>query len=204
MRVIRRYSNRRLYDSQTSRTIKHEDLAELIRNGERFQIVDSVSGEDITSEVLGRLAFAEAAKGADSTETRDFFAWIIESGGEKTMSVLKNTVLASIGAFEVSKARAEKIVDELIRRGEVEKGEKTEAVMELLDKAEKSTAKAYGKVVEEVKKVQQEVSKYTTQAQQYKVVKKEDIATLEAKVDRLTELVQSLEAKLNGGQPHQE
>ncbi|HOD66878.1 MAG TPA: polyhydroxyalkanoate synthesis regulator DNA-binding domain-containing protein [candidate division Zixibacteria bacterium] len=195
MRLIKRYSNRRLYDTRASRTITHRELAALVRRGEALRVVDTVTGSDITAEVLGRIAFRETAAWTTARESQALFTRIIELGGERTMSILKNTVLASIGAFEVSKARAEKIVDELIKRGEVEKGDKTKAVMEILDRAEKSTAKVYGKVAAEVRKVQQEVAKYSDQAKKYKLVKTEDLRALEEKVERLTRLIEDMEAR---------
>ncbi len=197
MRLIKRYSNRRLYDTQDSRTLTHKELAGLIRRGEKVQIVDTATGRDITAEVLGRIMLTETVSSAGTKETSDLFSRIIELGGETSMSILKNTVLASIGAFEVTKARAEKVIDELIKRGEINKGDRTDAVMELMDRAEKSTAKVYDRVAGEVGKAQKEIAKYTDQVKQYKVVKREDMQKLEKKVDKLTKLVSSLEKKLD-------
>lgn len=52
MRTIKKYSNRRLYDTEASSYINLESLAELIREGEVVQVVDAKSGEDLTHTVL--------------------------------------------------------------------------------------------------------------------------------------------------------
>ena len=52
MRTIKKYANRRLYDTQTSAYINLEGLADLIRAGEEVQVVHVKTGEDLTREVL--------------------------------------------------------------------------------------------------------------------------------------------------------
>src|SRR5271169_1720977 len=51
-RLIRKYSNRRLYDTGASRHVTLEDLRELIVAGEKIKVVDDKSGEDLTRGVL--------------------------------------------------------------------------------------------------------------------------------------------------------
>ena len=52
MRIIKKYSNRRLYDTQKSAYLNLDELAGLIRGGEEVQVVDAKSGEDLTRGVL--------------------------------------------------------------------------------------------------------------------------------------------------------
>ena len=51
-RVIRKYANRRLYDATASRHVTLEDIRRLIASGERVQVVDDRSGDDLTRAVL--------------------------------------------------------------------------------------------------------------------------------------------------------
>ena len=51
-RVIKKYPNRRLYDTEISSYITLEDVRQLICDGERFQVIDAKSGEDLTRTVL--------------------------------------------------------------------------------------------------------------------------------------------------------
>jgi len=191
MRIIKRYSNRRLYDIQSSSTIKQSDVAGMIKKGLEVRIIDSTSGKDITTIVLGRILLAETESWDDEKDSKDFLTYIIELGGNHSMSILKNTVLASIGAFQVTKAKAEKIIDDLIKRGDLNESDRKTAVLELLEKAEKSTANIRSKVGTEVTKAQKEITKFANEVKQYKLVKQTDIKKLE------TKLVKSLEKKLS-------
>ncbi len=195
MRILKRYSNRRIYDARTRSSLTHAQLAELIRRGERIQVIDSRSGEDITADILGRVALHEST-GEKIEGKKALFTSIIELTGDKPMSILKNTVLASIGAFQVTKSKAEKIIDELIKKGDLNKSDRKKAVMELLEKAEKSTADFRNKVSGEAVKAQKEVTRMAKEVRSYKLVKQQDIKKLENKVDKLTRLVTKLEKAL--------
>ncbi|RKX28283.1 MAG: hypothetical protein DRP47_04695 [Candidatus Zixiibacteriota bacterium] len=198
MRLIKRYSNRRLYDTASSTTITQGDVAKLIKSGVEVRIIESSTGEDITTAILGRIMLTEAESWEDTQISKKLITHIIELGGTKSMSILKNTVLASIGAFQVTKAKAEKIIDELISKGELEESDRKKAVLEMLEKAEKSTAKIRDRVSEETIKAQKEISKFTKDIKQYKLVKATDMKKLETKVDKLTKAVSRLEKKLAG------
>lgn len=193
MRVIKRYSNRRLYDTETSRTITQKDLAELVQTGADIKVVESATGKDITMTVLGRTLVQQADSWKDLKESKELFRGIIAAGGDKSMSILKNTVLASIGAFEVTKAKAEQIVDDLIKKGELNRSDRKKAVMEMLEKTEKSTAKWKDKVVAESSKVQASVSKAVNDL---KLVKQADLAKIEKKLDKLTKAINDLNKKV--------
>jgi polyhydroxyalkanoate synthesis repressor PhaR len=51
-RIIKKYANRRLYDTQTSQTITLQDVRDLIGSGETIQVVEAKTGKDITRSVL--------------------------------------------------------------------------------------------------------------------------------------------------------
>jgi polyhydroxyalkanoate synthesis repressor PhaR len=53
--VIKRYSNRKLYDTQESRYVTLEEIEELIRGGREISVVDAASGEDLTSVTLTQI-----------------------------------------------------------------------------------------------------------------------------------------------------
>ena len=53
--VIKRYSNRKLYDTQASRYVTLEELEELIRAGKEISVVDVSTGEDLTSVTLANI-----------------------------------------------------------------------------------------------------------------------------------------------------
>jgi polyhydroxyalkanoate synthesis repressor PhaR len=61
--TIKKYANRRLYNTGTSTYVTLEDLAEMVKNGEDFTVIDAKSGEDITRNVLTQIIFEQENKG---------------------------------------------------------------------------------------------------------------------------------------------
>ena len=108
------------------------------------------------------------------------------------MSILKNTVLAGIGFAELTKKKAEELIDTLIKTGDLSKSQKKEAVLELLAKAETKTRETTSKVGKEIEKAVKSVS----------ITKKSDIEALSKKIDKLNRKISDLEKKLDtGGKP---
>ena len=80
-RIIKRYANRKLYDTQHSRYVTLEQISEMIRNGDDVKIVDNKTKEDLTTVTLAQIIFEEEKK------QRSFLPLgamrnIIQSGGE--------------------------------------------------------------------------------------------------------------------------
>ena len=193
MRLIKRYKNRRLYDTLTSRTITHKDMALIIQAGDEVTVVDSGSGEDITLDVLSRVAVSEPVIGGNLQAAREFLRNAIILGGDTSMSILKNTVLASIGAFQVTKKKAEDIIDELIKKGDLDKSDRKKAVMELVERAEKSTENFRKKVLAEADKAQSGVTKF---AKDLSWARQNDVKKLESKVNKLARELKALKDEL--------
>jgi polyhydroxyalkanoate synthesis repressor PhaR len=61
--TIKKYANRRLYNTGTSTYVTLEDLADMVKGGEDFVVFDAKSGEDITRSVLTQIIFEQENKG---------------------------------------------------------------------------------------------------------------------------------------------
>jgi polyhydroxyalkanoate synthesis repressor PhaR len=61
--TIKKYANRRLYNTGTSTYVTLEDLADMVKSGEDFTVVDAKTGEDITRSVLTQIIFEQENKG---------------------------------------------------------------------------------------------------------------------------------------------
>ena len=61
--TIKKYANRRLYDTESSSYITLDKLAQMIRDGRDFEVVDAKTGEDITHQVLTQIIVDEEARG---------------------------------------------------------------------------------------------------------------------------------------------
>ena len=60
--TIKKYANRRLYNTGASAYVTLEDLAEMVKVGDDFLVYDAKSGEDITRSVLGQIIFEQEGK----------------------------------------------------------------------------------------------------------------------------------------------
>jgi polyhydroxyalkanoate synthesis repressor PhaR len=78
-RVVKRYANRKLYDTQRSRYVTLEQIADMIRSGEDVKIIDNNSKEDLTAITLAQIIFEEEKK--SSFLPLSALRNIIQSGG---------------------------------------------------------------------------------------------------------------------------
>ena len=62
-RRIKRYSNRKLYDTESSEYVSLSDIAELVRSGETVEVVDNATGEDLTAQTLTQIILEEGKNG---------------------------------------------------------------------------------------------------------------------------------------------
>ncbi len=62
-RRIKRYDNRKLYDTEASEYVSLDDVAELVRNGETVEVVDNATGEDLTAQTLTQIILEEGKDG---------------------------------------------------------------------------------------------------------------------------------------------
>jgi polyhydroxyalkanoate synthesis repressor PhaR len=61
--VIKKYANRRLYNTDTSSYVTLEDLCVMVKDGAEFIVYDAKSGEDLTRTILSQIIFEQEAKG---------------------------------------------------------------------------------------------------------------------------------------------
>lgn len=61
--IIKKYANRRLYDTSTSSYVTLDHLSELVREGQDFEVRDAKTGEDLTRQVLTQIIFEHETKG---------------------------------------------------------------------------------------------------------------------------------------------
>ena len=97
-RLIKKYPNRRLYDTQTSSYITLVDVKELVLASEEFQVVDAKSGEDLTRSILLQIILEEEAGGAPLF-TSDLLAQMIRFYGNAMQGMLGKYLESNISAF---------------------------------------------------------------------------------------------------------
>jgi polyhydroxyalkanoate synthesis repressor PhaR len=97
-RVIKRYANRKLYDTQRSRYVTLDQIAEMIRSGEDVKIVDNNSKEDLTTITLAQIIFEEEKK-QKSFLPLNAMRNIIQSGGERIEELVSQAQKRVSGVF---------------------------------------------------------------------------------------------------------
>src|ERR1700743_2060962 len=80
--TIKKYANRRLYNTGTSTYVTLEDLARMVKQGEDFVVYDAKTGEDITRPVLGQIIFEQEGKGGQSLLPIAFLRQLIRFYGD--------------------------------------------------------------------------------------------------------------------------
>jgi len=97
--VIKKYANRRLYDTETSSYITLELLSQMTREGRDFVVVDAKSGEDITHNVLTQIIMEEEQRGGESLLPVNFLRQLISLYGDSMQSMVPQYLEASMEAF---------------------------------------------------------------------------------------------------------
>ena len=97
--IIKKYANRRLYDTESSSYITLERLAQMVRQKRDFKVVDAKSGEDITRSVLAQIIMEEEARGATMLPV-NFLRQLIGLYGGSMQSVVPHYLEASLEALQ--------------------------------------------------------------------------------------------------------
>lgn len=96
--VVKKYANRRLYNTETSSYITLDNLADLIREGRDFVVYDAKSGEDITRGVLTQIIVEEEGKGRSLLPTT-FLRQLIGFYGDQMQGLVPRFLEQSMSAF---------------------------------------------------------------------------------------------------------
>src|ERR1700747_1682401 len=94
--TIKKYANRRLYNTGTSTYVTLEDLAALVKSGEDFVVYDAKTGEDITRSVLAQIIFEQEKKEGQNPLPIAFLRQLIRFYGDSMQMLVPRFLEASI------------------------------------------------------------------------------------------------------------
>jgi polyhydroxyalkanoate synthesis repressor PhaR len=97
--VIKKYGNRRLYDTTNSEYINQDEVAQMIRDGHDVQVVDAATGEDITRLVLTQI-IVQDAKEPDSVFPLDILRQMVAAGGKATQETTLKYMKAVLDMYQ--------------------------------------------------------------------------------------------------------
>lgn len=105
--IIKKYANRRLYNTGTSTYVTLEDLAGMLKSGEDFVVYDAKTGEDITRSVLTQIIFEQEGKQGQNLLPITFLRQLIRFYGDSMQMLVPRYLESSLDLFsrEQSKFR---------------------------------------------------------------------------------------------------
>jgi len=152
--VIKKYANRRLYDTSASRYINLEDIAALVRNGKEVQVVDATSGEDVTRVTLTQI-IVEDAKGqpsglplellrqlivASDRVGQEFIMWYLKSAFDAYQNV-QSSLQSRLSQMQSAALSPLQTVKSFLQSTGAEKSDTSEEVQELRSRIAELEAK---------------------------------------------------------------
>ena len=99
VRLIKKYPNRRLYDTKTSSYITLVDVKQMVLKHEEFQAVDAKSGEDLTRQILLQIILEEESSG-EPMFTSDALSQMIRTYGNAMQGMMGGYLEKNIHAFQ--------------------------------------------------------------------------------------------------------
>jgi polyhydroxyalkanoate synthesis repressor PhaR len=115
-KVIKRYTNRKLYDTVESRYVTLDEIAEMIKGGAEVKIVDNRTKDDLTSVTLAQIIFEEEKK--TSKMSLKTLLGLIRQGGEAAQQFVDGAGGDLRGKVDAVRQAAEQRVHSLIARGQ--------------------------------------------------------------------------------------
>jgi len=97
--VIKKYANRRLYNTATSSYVTLDHLCEMVKKGQEFTVHDAKTGEDITRSVLAQIIFEEEGKSGQNLLPIKFLRQLIRFYGDSLQGLLPSYLELSMDSF---------------------------------------------------------------------------------------------------------
>jgi polyhydroxyalkanoate synthesis repressor PhaR len=115
--LIKKYANRKLYDTRTSRYVTLDAIADLVRHGQEIEVVDRDSGQDITQVILSQIVLSEEKRGP--ARLVDAGADAIQERGQALLDYVRKTLNVPgdlVNQVERRRGDLEAMVDDAIER----------------------------------------------------------------------------------------
>jgi polyhydroxyalkanoate synthesis repressor PhaR len=191
-RVIKRYANRKLYDTQSSQYVTLDQIAQMIRAGEEVRVLDNNSKDDLTSVTLAQIIFEEE-KRQKSFIPLGAMRHLIQSGGASLQELAQQAQARVLSVFR--KGENDELRPEQLSEFPEQPGISAPAT-------QAATADAAGlhSVRELLERSQQTVEEWQRRADErlrHLLESLSPFASLEKEVQRLAQRVEQLEAELS-------
>ena len=182
MHKIKKYANRKMYDTHDKRYVTMEELSELIKQGEEVMIIDNRTGEDISTAIISQL-IGRDNKEKDKTVSSQLLMQLLRKGGGTLTDYAKKYMALWQGAFNMAEDELTPLVNRLVKNKELSISEAVKLKKEILGYT--SALKSW--IGESIDKRVGEV------LQSMHLPTNEQLKALSAKVEALSEKVRQLE-----------
>ncbi|MEP5938986.1 MAG: polyhydroxyalkanoate synthesis repressor PhaR [Erythrobacter sp.] len=118
--IVKKYANRRLYNTSSSSYITLDDLAAMVRENVEFQVLDAKSGEDITHSILTQIIMDEEASGEQMLPV-SFLRQLISMYGNSMQSLMPSYLEASMANFKENQAKIREALEKGISNSPIAK-----------------------------------------------------------------------------------
>jgi polyhydroxyalkanoate synthesis repressor PhaR len=109
--IIKKYANRRLYNTESSSYITLEHLAVMTREGREFKVVDAKTDEDITHNILTQIIMEEEGRGDQPMLPVNFLRQLIAMYGDSMQAMVPGYLEASMDSFRRNQAQFKSAVE---------------------------------------------------------------------------------------------
>ncbi|MBF0496156.1 MAG: hypothetical protein HQK58_06215 [Deltaproteobacteria bacterium] len=187
MRQIRKYPNRKMYDTSEKKYVTLDQVAELIRAGEEVRIVDSKTGDDLTSATVSQILARE--KNTNQEEVPPgLLIGLLQKGRGAVSEYTKKYFSLWQSAVTMAEDEIDKVVGRLVKDKEISESEGKTLKEDILDQAAGLRKWIGDKIDEQINEVFGKMN----------LVSRDQITELTKKIEALTALVEALEKSRAG------
>ncbi|MGE7369514.1 polyhydroxyalkanoate synthesis repressor PhaR [Neorhizobium sp. NPDC001467] len=144
--VIKKYANRRLYNTGTSTYVTLEDLAKMVKKGEEFLVQDAKTGEDITHSVLTQIIFEQESKTGNTLLPVSFLRQLITYYGDQMQMVVPTFLEHSMKTFADQQAQMREQMTRTL--GETPLAKNLQAPMQLMEEQVRRNTEMFRQAVQ--------------------------------------------------------
>jgi polyhydroxyalkanoate synthesis repressor PhaR len=177
-KVIKRYTNRKLYDTVESRYVTLDEISEMIKAGTEVRILDNRTKDDLTSVTLAQIIFEEEKK--TSKMSLRTLKDLIRHGSERAAQLVEDTQAELRGRVEAVRQAAEQRVQTLINKGQ----QTSDRAKEMVAASQEAVAQFQRRVDERVRTALEGMSWLDA---------RRDLTALSDRIDELERKLQGLE-----------
>ena len=122
MHKIKKYTNRKMYDTHDKRYVTMAQLSELIKQGEEVMVIDNRTGEDITTAIISPL-IGRDNKEKDKAVSSQLLMQLLRKGGGTLTDYAKKYMALWQGAFNMAEDEVSQLVNRLVKNKEISMSE---------------------------------------------------------------------------------